>query len=208
MNFIKKYFLFLIAIFLLTISSIIYNSNLFSFFTALFGITYVFLIGRKEWIGYIFGILNNAMYAYTLFNSNMIINGLYYCIYAMPIMFIGMSYWKNNKITKENEEVLPKSLKILLYTFIVFSIIGILKFNEYKWYYDLIITSFSSVALILMAKNFKEQWLLWTYANLIGTFLWTSIFVEELYDISLFIMWSIYLINSIYFLFETKKQTK
>lgn len=208
MKFIKKYFPLLIAVLLLTISSVIYNSNLFSFFTALFGITYIYLIGKKEWIGYIFGITNNIMYAYTVFSSGMKLSALYYIGYAVPVMVIGLIYWKRNNVESKPEAKLSKFLKLLLFILIAFALIGIIIFGKEKLYYDLVITLFSSIALLLMAKNYKEQWLIWVFANIIGSLLWTGIFINTLQDMSLFIMWFIYLINSVYFLFEQKKQTK
>jgi len=208
MKFIKKYFPLLIAVLLLTISSVIYKSNLFSFFTALFGITYIYLIGKKEWFGYIFGILNNLMYAYTVFSSGMKLSALYYIGYALPVMIIGLIYWKRNKVENKQESKLSNILRLLLFILIAFSLIGIIIYGDKKLYYDLVITLFSSIALILMARNYKEQWLVWAFANIIGSLLWTGIFINTLHDMSLFIMWSIYLINSVYFLFERKKQTK
>lgn len=208
MKFIKKYFPLLIAVLLLTISSIIYNSNLFSFFTALFGITYIYLIGKKEWTGYIFGITNNIMYAYTVFSSGMKLSALYYIGYAVPVMVIGLIYWKRNNVESKPEAKLSKFLKLLLFILIAFALIGIIIFGKEKLYYDLVITLFSSIALLLMAKNYKEQWLIWVFANIIGSLLWTGIFINTLQDMPLFIMWFIYLINSVYFLFEQKKQTK
>lgn len=208
MKFIKKYFPLLIAVLLLTISSVIYNSNLFSFFTALFGITYIYLIGKKEWTGYIFGITNNIMYAYTVFSSGMKLSALYYIGYAVPVMVIGLIYWKRNNVESKPEAKLSKFLKLLLFILIAFALIGIIIFGKEKLYYDLVITLFSSIALLLMAKNYKEQWLIWVFANIIGSLLWTGIFINTLQDMSLFIMWFIYLINSVYFLFEQKKQTK
>lgn len=208
MKFIKKYFPLLIAVLLLTISSVIYNSNLFSFFTALFGITYIYLIGKKEWTGYIFGITNNIMYAYTVFSSGMKLSALYYIGYAVPVMVIGLIYWKRNNVESKTEAKLSKFLKLLLFILIAFALIGIIIFGKEKLYYDLVITLFSSIALLLMAKNYKEQWLIWVFDNIIGSLLWTGIFINTLQDMSLFIMWFIYLINSVYFLFEQKKQTK
>lgn len=208
MKFIKKYFPLLIAVLLLTISSVIYNSNLFSFFTALFGITYIYLIGKKEWTGYLFGITNNIMYAYTVFSSGMKLSALYYIGYAVPVMVIGLIYWKRNNVESKPEAKLSKFLKLLLFILIAFALIGIIIFGKEKLYYDLVITLFSSIALLLMAKNYKEQWLIWVFANIIGSLLWTGIFINTLQDMSLFIMWFIYLINSVYFLFEQKKQTK
>lgn len=208
MKFIKKYFPLLIAVLLLTISSVIYNSNLFSLFTALFGITYIYLIGKKEWTGYIFGITNNIMYAYTVFSSGMKLSALYYIGYAVPVMVIGLIYWKRNNVESKPEAKLSKFLKLLLFILIAFALIGIIIFGKEKLYYDLVITLFSSIALLLMAKNYKEQWLIWVFANIIGSLLWTGIFINTLQDMSLFIMWFIYLINSVYFLFEQKKQTK
>ena len=193
MKFIKKYFPLLIAVLLLTISSVIYNSNLFSFFTALFGITYIYLIGKKEWTGYIFGITNNIMYAYTVFSSGMKLSALYYIGYAVPVMVIGLIYWKRNNVESKPEAKLSKFLKLLLFILIAFALIGIIIFGKEKLYYDLVITLFSSIALLLMAKNYKEQWLIWVFANIIGSLLWTGIFINTLQDMSLFIMWFIYL---------------
>lgn len=206
MNFFKKNFPIIIACIVLTVSSIIYDSSAFSYFTALFGIISVFLIGKKEWVGYIFMLINYAMYSYTLFNTGLLISGIYYVAYAIPMLLYGLLYWKRN--TNIKEKLLPKSIKTLLYVFILLSLVGVFSNSTDKWFYDLIITLFGSFALILQARKYREQWIAWSFANLIGTFLWTGVFIENVYDISLFLMWSMYLINSIYFLLEPITKNK
>lgn len=208
-NSIKEYLLIIIAALVLTVSSIIYSSTIYSFLTALFGIISVYLIGKKEWIGYIFGLINYTMYALTLYHTGLYISTGYQVLYAIPMEIYGLIYWRshvNTTETKSKEEHLPIFLRLLLYTFIILAIFGLINFNNERWYYDLIITLFGSFALLLQARNFREQWISWAFANLIGTFLWTGVFIDGVYDISLFLMWSMYLINSVYFLLYEPKQ--
>ena len=206
MKFLKDNFVIIIAIIVLSVSSLIYDSTWFSYITAIFGIIYVFLIGKKKWYGYIFGILNTLMYAYTLYTQGMTLSVLYYTLYSFPVLLIGLFYWKRSKVKKE--KVLPRGVYALLLIFILLTVIGIISFTNQKWFYDLVTTLYGSIALILMARNYKEQWITWSFANLVGTLLWMGVFVKGIYDTSLFLMWAMYLLNSIFFLLKPDETTK
>lgn len=197
MKFVKDNCLFIIGIIILFVSSIIYKSTIFNFITALSGITYVYFIGKKKSYAYYFGIVNGIMYSYSLYTNELYLSMIYYLLYYIPLLIYGfISVQKTNNNIYE----LPKYLKVLIFVFISLSIIGLLIFINEKWYYDLTTLLFGSFALLLTVKRYKEQWITWTFANLIGTLLWTGVFVPSLYDPSIFLMWSMYLINSIYFL--------
>ena len=58
MKFIKDNFVILIAIIILTVSSIVYESTIFSYITALLGITYVFLIVFVMLLSFVLSLFN------------------------------------------------------------------------------------------------------------------------------------------------------
>lgn len=197
MKFIKNNCLIIIGIIILIVSSILYNSSVFNFFTACSGILYVYLIGKNKSIAYLFGITNNLMYSFSLYENALYLSLGYYLLYSLPLLIYGFIYWRT-----KNPEVLelPKFIKILLFIFILLSFGGLGFFGYQKWYYDMLTLLFGSFALILMVRKYKEQWIVWSFANLIGALLWTGVTVNTIYDPALFLMWSMYLINSLYFL--------
>ena len=70
---------------------------------------------------------------------------------------------------------------------------------------DAIVSVSACVATFLMAKRYMEQWHLFIIANFFGVILFLVINLGNMKDVELLIMWSIYLVNSIYGLKEWKK---
>jgi nicotinamide mononucleotide transporter len=133
------------------------------------------------------------------------LNALFY----FPIQFIGIYLWKKNKSDQvvKGEDVKVKSLTKTgwLYTVISILILTIgyglfLKFlgGNFVWN-DAATNVLSIAAQILMLKRFAEQWLLWIAVNVLSITLWLSALISQGgNDLSMLVMWSAFLVNSIY----------
>jgi nicotinamide mononucleotide transporter len=62
-------------------------------------------------------------------------------------------------------------------------------------------TTFGSLfAMYLMVKRYKEQWILWIIINALSIIMWLKIG-----DMVMVVMWSAYLVNSVYGLYKWSK---
>jgi nicotinamide mononucleotide transporter len=67
-------------------------------------------------------------------------------------------------------------------------------------------TTFGSIyAMYLMVKRYQEQWILWIVINTLSIFMWLKIG-----DMVMVVMWSAYLVNSLYglFIWNNKKKVQ
>ncbi|MDR7077360.1 nicotinamide mononucleotide transporter PnuC [Neobacillus niacini] len=133
------------------------------------------------------------------------LNAMFY----FPDQFIGIYLWKKNKTVQavEGEDVTVQSLtkKGWMYT-IVSIVILTAAYGLFMKYLggnlvwtDSATNVLSIAAQILMLKRFTEQWLLWISVNILSIFLWiTALVTQAGNDFLLLVMWSAFLVNSIY----------
>ena len=73
------------------------------------------------------------------------------------------------------------------------------RLNGQNPYIDSISTILSIVAMVLMVKAYSEQWALWICVNAVTVALWLMlVFRQEPHAVVMVMMWSVYLVNSIY----------
>lgn len=133
------------------------------------------------------------------------LNALFY----FPIQFIGIYLWKKNKTDRvvKGEDVKVKSLSRSGWFYTILSIliltIGYGFFLKYlggnNIWTDSATNVLSIAAQIMMLKRLTEQWILWIAVNVLSIFLWLSVlFSQGGNDFSMLVMWSAFLVNSIY----------
>ena len=49
-----------------------------------------------------------------------------------------------------------------------------------------------------MSNKYIEQWSVWMVANLVNTILWAVLTFKDISNLPVFLMWTIYFINSVY----------
>ncbi len=128
------------------------------------------------------------------------LNALYY----LPINIFGYFIWKRNMNGSEVKAkmmtnkarvamVVCSGLCIAIYGTILNSIGGSTP------YLDSTSTILSIVAQLLMLSMFAEQWILWQIINSVSILMWLPVSLSgDAMGTSMVIMWSAYLINSIY----------
>ena len=135
------------------------------------------------------------------------LNALFY----FPVQFIGIYLWKKNQLEKDEKvsgedisvQRLSQSNWLKLIAIIAVSIVAFGFFLQYLGGKSVWIDSATNVlsitAQILMLKRFAEQWLLWISVNVLSIVLWISALVSTGgNDISMLVMWTAFLVNSIY----------
>ncbi|MEH7249087.1 nicotinamide riboside transporter PnuC [Neobacillus niacini] len=183
--------------------------SLIGLISSISGMLCVVLVAKGKIANYYFGIVQTLTYAYIAYGyglyGEVMLNALFY----FPVQFIGIYLWNKNKpahgVKGEDVAVQSLSKKGWIYTVISIVILTIgygifLKYlgGELVWT-DSATNVLSIAAQILMLKRFTEQWLLWIAVNILSIFLWLSALVTQGgYDFSMLVMWSAFLVNSIY----------
>ncbi|MDF2790533.1 MAG: nicotinamide riboside transporter PnuC [Neobacillus sp.] len=169
----------------------------------------VVLVAKGKIANYYFGIVQTLTYAYIAYGyglyGEVMLNALFY----FPIQFIGIYMWKKNKTEHgvKGEDVRISSLTKKGWFYTVLSIliltIGYGFFLKYLGgnlvWTDSATNVLSIAAQILMLKRYTEQWLLWISVNVLSIFLWLGALISQGgNDFSMLVMWSAFLVNSIY----------
>lgn len=186
-----------------------WSDSLVGLISSISGMLCVVLVAKGKIANYYFGIVQTLTYAYIAYGyglyGEVMLNALFY----FPIQFIGIYLWKKNKTDQgvKGEDVKVKSLTITGWLYTVLSILILtiaygffLKYLGGKFVWNDAATNVLSItAQILMLKRFAEQWLLWISVNVLSISLWLSALISQGgNDFSMLVMWSAFLVNSIY----------
>ena len=175
------------------------------------GILCVVFVSKGKVSNYFFGLIFAYTYFYVAWKANFLgeMNTTLY-VY-IPAQFIGYFLWKEN-LQKDQEgstAVITKSLNpkqwILLLAFIS---IGTLLFVQAlnaaggsSTGLDGLTTIIVVAAQLLMILRYREQWILWIALNILSIVLWSE-------TPAMFLMYSAYLLNSIYGYYNWTKLNK
>lgn len=186
-----------------------WSDSLIGLVSSISGMLCVVLVAKGKIANYYFGIVQTLTYAYIAYGyglyGEVMLNALFY----FPIQFIGIYLWKKNKPDQvvKGEDVKVKSLTKTGWLYTVLSILILtaaygffLKYLGGKFVWNDAATNVLSIAAqILMLKRFAEQWLLWIAVNVLSITLWLSALIsQDGNDFSMLVMWSAFLVNSIY----------
>ena len=212
---IKKYFedwslwekLWLIISTLTILSlSIYWKDNIIGVIAAITGIICVVLVAKGRISNYYFGIVNVIAYAYVAYHWAYYGEVMLNILYFLPMQFYGIWFWRKHRKRKNKDQVRVKFMtnkqRVMWALISGVSIIGygvILKIISGKLpFVDATSTVLSVIAMILMARLYMEQWVLWIIVDVVSIIMWFVVLLEGGNDIAIFIMWTAYLINAIY----------
>lgn len=185
--------------------SIYWGDTWYGMLSAFSGVMCVVLVAEKRLSNFAWGLINCGLYGFISYQNgffgDMTLNWVVY----VPFQFIGFYLW--NKSLQDDIEVTSKSLHWVD----VFNLSMLVAFLVYTGYKVLsfyggnhpVLDSFnvvlSLVATVLMAKRYAEQWLCWILVNLSGIAMWVQTTLTNGGEgVATLIMWSAFLINSIY----------
>ena len=181
---------------------------------AITGVCCVIFISKKMMINYYLGAINVALYAFLAYESKLYGDAMFNAFYCFPMQFLGMYTWTSSINRSENHEVESKTLthgqKIILsivisLAIIVFSLI-LKSIGGQVVIFDSASTILSIFAMYLMINRYVEQWYLWVIVNSITITMWIVSLSNGSGNYSTLLMWIIYLLNSLYGLYNWKKK--
>ncbi len=173
------------------------------------GMLCVVLVAKGKIDNYYFGIIQTATYAYIAYGYGLYGEAMLNALFYFPVQFIGIYLWKKNQTSHgvKGEDVTIQSLTRIGWLYTIVSIvvltIGYGFFLKYLGgnivWTDSATNVLSIAAQILMLKRYTEQWVLWIAVNILSIFLWISALVSQGgNDFAMLVMWSAFLVNSIY----------
>ena len=181
------------------------------------GVICVVLVAKGHIANYVFGLIQVSLYVYISWQSRfwgeVMLNGLYY----VPMQFIGFIMWKKRTVSCSSTQVQTQRLSPLmrfclgLATLAALFVYGFILdlLGGQTPYFDSIATILSVIAMVLMVRAYAEQWALWIVVNLFTILLWSlSVVRHEPHAKVMVMMWSVYLINSIYGLIRWLRLSK
>ena len=174
------------------------------------GILCVVLVSKGKISNYFFGLIFAYTYFYVSWGSNFLgeMNTALY-VY-IPSQFIGYFMWKQNMQNDNgSESVVAKALTPKGWAILLVSVaIGTLCFVQAlkaaggsSTELDGLTTIITVAAQLLMILRYREQWLLWIVLNVLSILLWQG-------QPAMYLMYSAYLLNSLYGYYNWTKLVK
>lgn len=197
----KIYFIFVCLV--VIISSLWQQSTMLIFISSLCGVIYSLLVAKNNKYALYFGIINVSCYGFVLFIEKTYGGFIYNVLYSLPMLIYGAYNWHKSKNKKDNGvKSLNHKTKLILLFFIILSIymysLVLSFFGSENILLDSITSVLGYVGIYLLSNKYIEQWNIWIVSNFLNFILWIILAREDISNLPLVFMWSIYLINSIY----------
>ncbi len=206
---------FIFAILFVTLLAIQKGDNIFAILSAVFGLTYTFLLGKGKAIGYIFGIIATLSGAYLSFYLGLYGFFALHLFYYFPMEIIGFFNWEKNtdSVTKEVIKTALSNKERILFlsisTFVtIITIIILKKIGDSSPVLDGIITVFSLLGMYFSVRRCFEEWFVWAFVNFLSVIMWFSVYLQGSGVFSIFLKRIIYLILGIYFFCKWYREVK
>lgn len=183
------------------------------------GMLCVILVAKGKISNFFFGMVQTSTYAYISYTYGLygeaMLNGLFY----FPMQFIGLYMWNKNKALQKvkDEDIVIKRLTKKGWGILMLSVVvGAFIYMELLFYLNaqqVRIDSFAVVmsvaAQILMTLRYAEQWIMWVLVNVLSIVLWIVTLAQSGgNDYTMLVMWTAFLVNSIYGWYNWEKLAK
>lgn len=180
---------------------------------AVFGVVNVVLSAEGRLLNYVFGVVTVSLYAIVAFRAGNYGDACENAFFLLPMQFFGFWQWKkrgaaidggqDGHSTQVQGRRLTWKWRAVIFVLgsIAIVIIALIlrKVNATAPWVDATKTVLNIVAQILMAFAFMEQYVLWIAVNMVSVTLWViSAFQDKPGSVLMIIMWSFYLVISIY----------
>ena len=170
----------------------------------------VILVTKGKILNYPIGIIGVVTYAYVAYNRQLYGDMQLNLFYYLPMSFYGWWVWSKNKDATTEDVRIKFMTDTQRVTYACG--IGFAVYVYYLWLKDLggamplkdaTTTVLFVVAMFLMARRYMEQWVLWIVGDVVEVVMWFKItMVQGANDIGALLMWSAFLINAVYGLYN------
>jgi len=188
-----------------------WDDTIVGLIASLTGMLTVVLVAKGKISNYYFGIINVTLYGYIAFQSQYYGEVMLNWVFFLPAQFIGLYFWKQNLRSDGlvDAEGFSNRERLLWGIGSVGAIGGYGLFlqwlNGSLPFFDATSTVLSVIAQILMIRRATEQWVVWIVIDIVSIYMWVTVFLETGESISMVVMWTAYLVNACYGLYNWRK---
>ena len=196
--------------------SLYWGDGIIPIVSALTGVTCVIFVSKGMMLNYPVGIINVVLYAYLAYQSKLYGDFMLNAFYYLPMQFIGMYMWKKAGDKEESGTIKSKAL-----TYVQRWKLGVISLISIGVYalilkvlggniplIDATSTVLSVIAMILMVRQYLEQWYVWIVVNVVSIIMWAISLSQGSGNYATILMWIVFLVNSLYGLYNWKKANK
>lgn len=163
----------------------------------------VLLVAKGKISNYWYGLIGVVTYAYISYTNGLYGDTMLNALYYLPMQFIGWYMWSKNMGDREikvKQLTLAQRITGVILSAVIIFIYGTFLTNlgGNVPYVDATSTVLSIIAMILLSFGYKEQWTLWIIVNVVSIIMWVKVAMIGQGSVAMLIMWSVFLINSIF----------
>ncbi|KIL53128.1 nicotinamide riboside transporter PnuC [Jeotgalibacillus campisalis] len=188
-----------------------WDDTLLGLISSIAGMFCVVLVAKGKISNYYFGMIQASTYAYISYTYGLYGEAMLNALFYFPVQFIGIYMWKRNKIRSKDsvvgEDVVVKrmtakawgvTLTAMIAATVLYAIL-LKTIGGRSVELDSATNVLSITAQILMLYRFAEQWLMWIAVNVLSIIMWLTVLISTGgNDYTILVMWTAFLINSIY----------
>lgn len=192
----------------IAVISLVLGDNFLGIASAITGTLYTLLAGKGKISCYFFGIFNSAAYGYISFSQRLYGDAMLNWGCYLPMMFIGIIFWRNrrddNSCVIKNRLSLKARLFTLLTSAAAVAVYGwiLYRSGDSQPVVDAVTTVFSVAAMILTVRRCVEQWLLWIVVNAVSVVMWFRVWLNGGNSVATLLWWLIMLITGVIFFIQ------
>lgn len=196
-----------IALFVLvgTWVTVFTQDSLFNYCILLSGIFCVVLAAKGNIYTYACGLFNSLGYGYVAYKNGFYGDMALYLLFFVPTSMLGFLFWRQHLTAVA---VKMRALQLTVFGYVLSGcalLVGLLGWGlsqiktQNSPYLDATSTILSIAATCLMLGRYKEQWILYIVLNLVTIVMWLLRFLQGSSDGAIMlVMWTAFLINSLY----------
>jgi len=185
--------------------SILSKDNMFGFSVFISGVLCVVLAAKGNIWTYYFGMYNSIAYAWLSYGNGLYGETMLNALFFVPMNVIGWAAWRkkmdNNTVImrKMSWKMFGLSYLICLTGTVVYGYWLSTFKNQNTAYIDAFTNCASIIATIIMTLRYREQWIFYISINVFSVIMWSFRLANGSENAAtIVVMWSAYLVNSIY----------
>lgn len=195
--------------------SILWKDSIFGFSVFITGVLCVVLAAKGNIWTYYFGMYNSIAYAWLSYQNGLYGETMLNALFFVPMNIVGWFAW-HRKMEDKAVSMRKLTLKGFLLA-VLLCAAGTLLYGYWlstlkgqnSAYIDAFTNSASITATIIMILRYREQWLFYFSINALSIVMWSLRLAQGSSNAAtMVIMWSAYLINSIYGFYVWNKGSK
>lgn len=203
----------IVAVSLILILSIVSQTETPKIIASVCGVIYILGVAKEKRTSQIFGFVNTAIYAYLMFSDKVYGSAIYNAFYCLPMLIYTYFTWGKSK---KGSKVKISSYSIqdrcyLIITAIVLITTYYIVATHFGINYalvDALTISCGVFGMYAISKKKIEQWYAFIIVNIANVSMWITESVKDTSNLTMVLMFVIYMINNIYGLAVWKKELK